>query len=44
MGGLHGNSNWACAKASRMSCGIVLNFCLNSLGDSIWRVSRFWIW
>ena len=38
MDGLHGNSNRACAKASRMNFGVVLDFCLNSLGDSIWKV------
>ena len=35
MGGLRGNSNWACAKASMMSFGVVLNFCLNSLGMGV---------
>ena len=44
MGGLCGNSIWACAKASLLSLGAVLNFCLNSLGDSIWCVLGFWIW
>ena len=44
MGWLHRNSNRACAKASLMSFEVVWYFCLNSLGDSIWRVSGFWIW
>ena len=44
MGGLRGNNNLACAKASMMNFGVFLDFCLNSLGDSIWRVSCFWIW
>ena len=41
---LDGNSNRACAKASLMSFRVVWYFYLNSLGDSIWRVSGFWIW
>ena len=43
VGGLCGNSSWACAKASLMSFGVALNFCLNSLGDNIWWVLGFWI-
>ena len=43
VGGSRGNSSWACVKASLMSFGVAINFCLNSLGDNIWRVSGFWI-
>jgi hypothetical protein len=43
VGELCGNSIWACAKASLISLGAVLNFCLNFLGDNIWCVSGFWI-
>ena len=44
MGGLCGNSIWACARASLINLGATLSFCLNSLGDNICCVSGFWIW
>ena len=44
MGELCGKSIWACARASLINLGAILNLCLNSLGDSICCVSGFWIW